>query len=405
VNRWWGQTIESNAFGTHEFMQFCRLIGAEPYLAGNLGSGSPAEMSGWVEYCNFAGDSTLARQRGENGSPQAFGVKLWGVGNEQWGCGGHMTPEDYAREYRRFATYLTDLSNTPLYLIACGPDTGRTDFHAEWTTRFFNALGNFNRIHSFAAHFYCGTAGTATEYSTDQWYELLWRASQMEPRIELHRKLMSESAVGKNVALIFDEWGTWHPPTPGKHPQHLWQQNTLRDALVAAITLDTFHRHADKIVMANIAQMVNVLQAMILTDGDRMLLTPTYHVFDLYQSHQGGQSVRMTIEADEISFAAGNQRQKLAGLSGSASIKNGELTLSIVNPHATLPVDAAIELRGGECGEGQVRVLNSDDLAAHNTFDEPNRLSPAESKFTSSGNTWNHHLSAASVAVLHANLR
>jgi alpha-N-arabinofuranosidase len=405
VNLWWGQSIETNAFGTHEFIQFCRLIGAEPYVAGNLGSGTPSEMREWVEYCNFAGDSTLAKRRGENGSPQRFGVKLWGVGNEQWGCGGHMTPEDYAKEYRRFATYLTDLSGTPLNLIACGPDTGRSDFHAEWTKRFFESLGSFNRIHGFGAHYYCGTAGTATRYSTDQWYELLWRAMQMEPRIEMHRKLMNESAVGKNVGLIFDEWGTWHPPTAGKHPQHLWQQNTLRDALVAAITLDIFHRHADQIVMANIAQMVNVLQAMILTEGDRMLLTPTYHVFDLYQAHQGGKSVRVTIEAEEIAFAVRDQKQKIAGLSGSASVKGGVLTVSLVNAHAALPAEVAITLRGAECGDGEARMLSGDDLTVHNTFDDPSRISPVESKFTSVGAVWNQHLPAASVTVVNLKLR
>lgn len=404
INLWWGQSIEANAFGTHEFIQFCRLIGAEPYLAANLGSGSPRELRDWVEYCNFAGNSTLAKQRGENGSPMPFSVKLWGVGNEQWGCGGHMKPEDYAKEYRRFATYLKDLSDTPLDLIACGPDTGRVDFHADWTTRFFEELGDFNRIHAFGAHYYCGTAGSATQYSVDQWYELLWRAAQMAPRIELHRKLMNESGVGKNVGLVFDEWGTWHPPTPGKNPAHLWQQNTLRDALVAAITLDSFHRHADKIVMANIAQMVNVLQAMILTDGERVILTPTYHIFDLYQSHAGGTSVRLMIEADPIAFAAGHERRKLDGLSGSASIKNGRLTLSIVNPHASLAADAAITLRGGKWRDVHAKVLYDDDLMALNTFDDPDRLLPQDQAIQVSGEKIDHRFPAASVTVLTAEI-
>src|SRR4051794_41066422 len=211
VNLWWGRTIETNEFGTHEFINLCRLIGAQPYLAGNLGSGSPGELRDWLEYCNFAGTSALAKQRASNGSPQPFDVRYWGVGNEAWGCGGNFGPEDYASEYKRFATYLNGFSETKPYLIACGPDSGRAQFHSDWTRRFFDKLardGKVDRVHSFAAHYYCGTAGTATDYSTDQWYELIEKASRIEQVITTHRTIMDEYDPQRKVGLILDEWGT-----------------------------------------------------------------------------------------------------------------------------------------------------------------------------------------------------
>ncbi len=386
VNLWWGQNVETNSFGTHEFISLCRFLGAEPYLGGNLGSGSIRELRDWVEYCNFPGDSTLARRRAQNSSPIPFHVKYWGVGNESWGCGGNLDPEEYATDYRRYATYLRDIGDSKLYLIACGPDGNRP----EWTRRFFTKLQSalpFSdhchlRIHGLAAHYYCGTAGTATEFSVDQWYELLEKAARIEMLITEQRALMDQFDPERKIGLIIDEWGTWHPPTPGRNPSHLWQQNTLRDALVAAITLDTFNRHADKVAMANIAQMVNVLQAMILTDGDKMLLTPTYHVFEMYKHHQGAKGLRLEIESRDISFAVGTERGRLAGLSGSASIKNNEVTLTIVNSHATFGVDAAITIPGASIASLKITTLTHDDLTAHNTHDESGNVAPREAIHT-----------------------
>jgi alpha-N-arabinofuranosidase len=380
VNLWWGQTVETNGFGTHEFLRFCELVGCKPYLAGNLGSGTVREMRDWVEYCNYPGDSTLARTRAQNGSPFPFNVRYWGVGNEQWGCGGNLCADEYAGEYRRYATYLRDLGGTELFLIACGPDTGspqRQAFHADWTRRFLKKLGSFERIHGLAAHYYCGTAGTATEYSTDQWYELLARASRIGQIIRTHRAVMDEFDPRRRIGLLVDEWGTWHPPTPGRDPQRYWQQNTLRDALVAGITLNAFNNHADQLVMCNIAQTVNVLQAMCLTDGDRMIVTPTYHVFHLFQPHQGATALRTTIESPDVSFAVENERRTMPALTASASVKGDALTLSLTNAHATLPQEVDLELRGGgSMSEAQVHVLTHEDLAAHNTFEEPDVVRP-----------------------------
>ncbi|MCL6429468.1 MAG: alpha-N-arabinofuranosidase [Anaerolineae bacterium] len=400
VNIWWGETIECNEFGTHEFIQFCRLIGAEPYICGNVGSGSPRELRDWVEYCNFPGGTTLSDERAANGSPEPFGVRFWGVGNENWGCGGHFVPEDYATEYRRFSTYLRDLGETPLYLIACGPSSN----DPEWTRRFFTKLGNYRRIHGFAAHYYCGTAGTATEYTLEQWYELIQRGLLMERLIVQQRAVMDGFDPDRKIGLIVDEWGTWHPPTPGRDPRHLWQQNTLRDALVAAATLDIFNRHADKVVMANIAQTVNVLQAMILTEGERMLTTPTYHVFDMYQVHQGALSLRVGFEADDITCSADGKDIRLPGLMGSASRQGSRLALSVVNPHAMNPAEATIELPGARCRIDTATVLTHADLKAHNTFDAPERVKPTVTHLSLEGSQVRYTFAPASVTVLEGEL-
>ena len=379
VNIWWGQNVETNAFGTHEFIRLCRYLGAEPYLAGNVGSGAVREMRDWVEYCNFTGDSTLARRRAGNGSPMPFNVRYWGVGNENWGCGGNFCPEDYAAEYKRFATYLRDFSGTNLFRIACGPDGNNHD----WTRRFLSKLGRFPHIQGYAAHYYCGTAGpSSTEFDTNQWYELLEKATRIEKLIREQRQLMDEFDPQRKIGLLIDEWGAWHLPTPGRDPNHLWQQNTLRDALVAAITLDTFNRHADKLVMANIAQMANVLQSMVLTEGDRMILTPTYHVFDLYRPHQGATSLRVEIDCPTISFPTGEEKRQLPALMASASIRGNQLHLTVVNPHASLPIEAKINLKR-KAVEVSSSVLTHGELNAHNTFDEPDAIVPTTQSFDS----------------------
>lgn len=374
VNTSWGNVIDDNSFGTHEFMRLCRALGARPYLAGNVGSGSPAELRDWVEYCNHPGGSTLSDERAANGDRQPFGVRYWGVGNEAWGCGGHFTPEQYAEEYRRFATFMRDVG-TPPHLIACGPDANDLD----WTERFFCQLQRqqrFKRIHGYAAHYYCGSAGTATQFTEGQWYELLYKATLMETLITQQRQLMDRFDPGRKIDLIVDEWGTWHPPTPGRNPAFLWQQNTLRDALVAGLTLDIFNRHADKLAMANIAQTVNVLQALLLTEGDRVITTPTYHVFDLYQHHQGGQSLRVEVDASPVLINEGPEMRRLASLSGSASRRQNTLTLTLVNVRLGEQIEAQITMRGASAAVVQQRSLTHIQMMAHNSFEIPETVVP-----------------------------
>jgi alpha-N-arabinofuranosidase len=408
-NAWWGHDVEDNSFGTHEFLRLCKLLNARAYLAGNVGSGTPREMKQWVEYCSFSGDTTLVRQRKANGHAEPFDVPYWGIGNESWGCGGSMCPEDYASAYKRFSTFVStfcrDPTNMPLQLIACGPNGNNLD----WTRRFFKKAGTFGndcQIHGFAAHYYSRdwtkpiTTGTATEFTQDQWYELLHLGTAIEQLILDQRACLDEFDPQRKIGLILDEWGTWHPPTPGTPANHLWQQNTLRDALLAAMTLDTFNRHADKVIMANIAQVVNVLQAMVLTDGDRMIRTPTYHVFDLYQSHQGGMSVRVEVDSREVRFAVGDTTQTLPAVSASASIKGRQLTLSMVNNHTRFPAEMQIDLRGGSLSEMTIDTLADEDLTAHNTFDLPDALVPRREQSASAGTKWTQILPPASVTVL-----
>ncbi|HEX2972143.1 MAG TPA: alpha-L-arabinofuranosidase C-terminal domain-containing protein [Tepidisphaeraceae bacterium] len=402
VNINWGNVIETNSFGTHEFIRLCRAVGAEPYISGNVGSGTPGEMRDWVEYCNYPGGSTLSDLRAAHGDAAPMKVKYWGVGNEAWGCGGHFTPEDYAGEFRRYATYLRDFGDTPVYLIACGPDGNDLD----WTRRFFERLfrdyRQCGRIHGYSAHYYCGTAGTATKYTDAEWYELLLKASRVEELIVQQRGLMDVFDPERKIGLILDEWGTWHPPTAGRNPAFLWQQNTLRDGLVAAITLDAFNRHADKLYMANIAQMVNVLQALFLVEGGKVVTTPTYHVFELYKNHQGGRSVRVVFGGPEVVFTHEGQMKRLPGLSGSASLKGKTLTLTVVNRRVGEPTPATVNLRG-DTGAAIVRetALSHGDIEAHNTPDEPDKVRLSEPRVLAlRGGSFRYTFGAQSVTRL-----
>jgi alpha-L-arabinofuranosidase len=389
VNIHWGDVVEDNAFGTQEFVRYCRLLGAEPYICGNVGSGTVRELREWVEYCNYPGDSTLARQRAADGSPEPLDVVYWGVGNENWGCGGNMSPEDYCTEFRRYATYVRPLARhsdgAPLTVIACGPSSNDVD----WTSRFLHKLYRdyrpFRNIHGYAAHYYCGTAGTATEYTVDQWYELLARALRVEQLVVQQRAAMDVYDPERRIGLIVDEWGTWHPVIEGTNPRFLHQQNTIRDALVAATSLDIFNRHADKVVMANIAQTVNVLQAMVLTQEERMLVTPTGHVYEMYAPHQGGTSVRTLVDTDSAAFGAGDPQNTLPVVAGSASLKGKALFLTLTNSHAENELEVSVELLGGASASGcSARVL-SGEIHAHNTFDRPDAVEPQPFNVQASG--------------------
>ncbi|MGC9467540.1 MAG: alpha-N-arabinofuranosidase [Anaerolineae bacterium] len=398
VNIHWGEVVEPNSFGTQEFVRLCRMVGAEPYIVGNVGSGTAQELREWVEYCNFDQESTLAQRRAADGSPEPLDVRYWGVGNENWGCGGSFSPEDYCTEFRRFATFVRGFGNE-LFVIACGPSGN----DIEWTVRFFRKLRkdywDFRNIHGFAAHYYCGTAGTATAYTVDQWYELIAKGLQMEPLVVQQRAAMDAYDPERKIGLIVDEWGTWHPVEPGTHPRFLYQQNTLRDALVAATTLDIFNRHADKVAMANIAQTINVLQAMILTQEDKMLVTPTGHIYEMYAPHQGGSSVRMTVESEAVSYQSDDGEGDLPLVSGSASLKGNQLFVTLTNSHAEEEVEVAVELLGGAVADGvKARVLTG-EIHAHNTFDRPEAVQPTSMALAANGATFTIRLPAASVTA------
>ena len=395
----WREQTEPNHFGTHEFLRFCRLCGVEPYLAANVGSGSPEEFQNWVEYCNAPpGSTTLADERVANGDRAPLGVRYWGVGNESWGCGGKFTPEDYCAAYRRFTEWVPSYG-VPLYLIAAGPNGNDLD----WTRRFFRKWVDGARapIQGWAPHYYCGTTGHALEFSTDQWYEMLHKADRMEGLIRDQWAALGEFDREHKVKLIVDEWGAWHPPGTEINPRHLFEQvGCLRDALVAALTLDTFNRHADKVAMANVAQLVNNLHSLFLADGDRFVATPNYHVFALYRPHQGGKAVRLDVQAPEVPFRAGGRERRLFRLAGSASLSGRDLTLTLVHSHAAEPLDVSIRLRDGAAESVRQTVLTHERLNAHNTFERPDVVVPKTTTVDARGGSPRCTLPPASVTRL-----
>jgi alpha-L-arabinofuranosidase len=386
INIHWGEVIEPNQVGTLEFVRFCQLVGAEPYFCGNVGSGTVRELRDWVEYCNFPDSgpagSTWAQQRAADGSPEPLNVTYWGVGNENWGCGGNFSPEDYCTEFRRYASFVRGFGKK-LFVIACGPAGN----DVEWTNRFFRKLYKdywaFNNIDGFAAHYYCGTAGTATEYSEEEWYRLLEKGLKMEAMVVQQRAAMDAFDPARKIGLIVDEWGTWHPVEKGTNPAFLYQQNTIRDALVAANTLDIFNRHADKVVMANIAQTINVLQAMILTEGERMLVTPTGYVYGMYAPHQGATALRARFETPEISFKKETILQKgekadghIPTVAGSASLKGKTLFLTLTNSHARKAAEVTVDILGGARVDQASGQILTNEIHAHNTFVAPRQVTP-----------------------------
>jgi len=398
INMWWGKVIDDNSVGTHEFMRLCELIGAKPYLCGNMGSGTPAEMREWLEYCNYPAESTLAELRATNGSPEPFDVSYWGVGNENWGCGGNMSPDEYAAKYRQYATFMQDMSDTKLFLIACGPNGNNPD----WTRRFMDNLSSVwqnPRVNGFAAHYYCGTAGTATEYDEAQWYQLVKRATFIENLILQQRAVLDGYDPKREIGLIIDEWGTWHPVEEGTPGYALYQQNTMRDAIVAALSLNAFNRHADKVVMTNIAQIVNVLQAMILTDGAKMLLTPTYHVYAMYAGHQGATSLRTLVDSPVAGCATKAEPGDVEIVSASASTKGDQLLVTLANLSATEAVDVKLSAMGlGEFKKASVSTLGTGDIHAYNSFEAPESVKPTNAKAAADGKDWIVTIPAGSVS-------
>ena len=375
----WRDDTEPNYFGTHEFLQFCKLCEVEPYLAANVGTGSPEEFQQWVEYCNApAGSTSIADERAANGAREPFRVRYWGVGNESWGCGGNFIPEDYCREYRKFTEWLPKYG-VPLYLIAAGPNGNDRD----WTQRFFAKWRDGQRavIQGWAPHYYCGTTGHALNFSQDQWYEQLQKANRMETLIKDQWAALGEVDTKHAIKLVIDEWGSWHPEGTEINKRHLFEQmSTLRDALVAALSLDTFNRHAEKVDMANVAQLINNLHSLFLADGDKFVATPTFHVYTMYRPHQGGRSVRMVTEGPEVKFQAAGREERIFRVAGSASVSpSNAATVTLVHSHATEPAEVVVRIKGGNVRGVQHTVLTHDQLNAHNTFAAPETVAPRSS--------------------------
>jgi len=375
VNTWWGGVTENNHFGTHEFLDLCEQLGAEPFIAGNVGSGTVQELAQWIQYVNFDGESPMSKERAANGRAKPWNVRYWGVGNEVWGCGGNMTPEYYVNIYRTYATFMTGgWGSGRLFRIASGANSG--DYH--WTEVLMRDIPH-SLMEGVALHYYSvidwGKKSSATKFTSDEYFTSMQRALQMEELVSRHITVMDRYDPRKKVALVVDEWGGWYDVEPGTKDAFLYQQNTMRDGMIAGVTFNIFNNHCDRVRMANLAQTVNVLQAVILTEGEKMLVTPTYHVMEMYSVHHG--ALMLPVQIESARYTAGNV--SLPAVSASCSrAKNGDINLSLVNIDAGRQHEVTVDLRGAVFSSIVGRVLASKYIQDHNTFETPGKVKPAE---------------------------
>ncbi len=412
------QKYDPNEFGTNEFVQFCKLAGGQPYFAANLRSLPATDFYRWVEYCNSpAGSTTLADQRAATGSKDPFNVRYWGIGNESWGCGGEMTPGEYATEFRRFAAWVPQYGSG-LCFIASGPN----DAEYKWTRGFFEGMlqkgpNSLNNIWGLSLHYYSWNLsrgrtrdwnegkGDAVKFEPVEWYELMKEAAKLETLIENHWQVMNEFDSKRRIKLVVDEWGPWYKPGSEVAPTHiLGQMITQRDAVMSALTLDIFNRHPEKVTMANCAQLINCLNSLFLANGDHFLATPVYHVFQMYAAHQGAQAIRAEFLSPEISYDRDGQPATFWGLKGSASLRGRDLTLTVVNPDVSQAREARISLLGAEATSGRATVLVTEDIHAHNTFDAPNAVRPHTESWSPTGRSIKYKFAPASVTLLQIKL-
>ena len=372
VNVWWGGVTEDNSFGTHDFLDLCERIGAEPYLAGNVGSGSVKDLSDWVSYVNQPDGSPMSDLRKKNGRTAPWNVKIWGVGNEAWGCGGNMTADYYVNVYRQYATFMNDITpQSKLYKVASGASSD--DF--AWTETLMKNIPH-NMMSALALHHYSvlswkETKGPSVGFTEAQYFKTMEEAWKMEEFVTKHSTIMDKYDPNKKIDLIVDEWGGWYD-TDAEGKGALYQQNTMRDAMIAGISLNIFNNHADRVRGANLAQIVNVLQAVILTKEEKMLLTPTFHVMKMYNVHQDAKLVPINIESPMYEF----QGKKLTAISASASKDaTGTLNISLTNIDYSKPHEVTINLRCENFINVSGQILAAANISDHNTFEQPNKVS------------------------------
>jgi len=376
-NSHWGGVVENNHFGTHEFLNLCEMLGIEPYVCVNVGSGTEQEAMEWVEYMTSDASSPMANLRRANGRDKPWKVHYIAVGNESWGCGGSMRPEFYADNFRRYNTFIKNYSanrEDAIYRVACGPSEG--DY--EWTDTLMKIAGR--QMNGLSLHYYTvpkgnwADKGSATEFGADEYYNTLKNTLRMEELVTRHSAIMDKYDPTKKVGLCVDEWGVWTNVEPGTNPGFLYQQNSLRDAILAALNLHIFQAHADRVVMANIAQMVNVLQSMILTDHDKIVLTPTYHVFEMLSVHQGSTELPVELKTPDLPQTG----LKIPEVSASASRDSaGKIHLSLVNTNPDAAAVVECTLIGAEANAPTGRILTAPTFTAHNTFDAPHSVEPS----------------------------
>lgn len=371
VNTHWGGVVEDNSFGTHEFLNMCEELGTEPYICGNMGSGTVEEMSQWVEYITFDGESPMANLRRQNGREKPWKIRYWGVGNENWGCGGNMSAAGYAENYRRYATYCRNYSGNTLERVACGP--AGEDLH--WMETLFKNIP-LNQLQSVSLHNYTvadwANMGSATKFTENDYIRSVFNASSMDGLLTKYSTIMDQYDPTKKVGLLVDEWGNWFSVEEGTNPGFLFQQNTMRDAITASIILNIYNKHCDRVKMANIAQLVNVLQSLIITKDEKMILTPTYHIFDMYKVHQEATLLPLNITSPKYSHSMMEVDAITATASKDAA---GAIHVSMTNIDLKKPIEVTVDLRGASVKKltsGQ--ILTSKDIADYNSFDELNRI-------------------------------
>ncbi len=402
VNTNWGGVTEDNSFGTHEFLEVCELLNCEPYVAGNVGSGTVEEMAKWVEYLNFDGISPMATLRKENGRDKPWKVTYWGVGNESWGCGGNMTPEFYADQYKRYATYARNYPGAELKKIA----SGANDFNTNWTEVMMRNVPA-NQMWGLSLHYYTiptgrwGHKGSATTFDEKEYFNTMMNCLKMDDVLKRHSAIMDKYDPAKKVGLVVDEWGIWTDVEPGTNPGFLYQQNSMRDALIAGATLNIFNQHCERVKMANLAQTINVLQALILTNKEKMLLTPTYYVFDLFKVHMDAKLIPLLLSSPDYTLG----EQKLPAVNASASKdEQGRVHITLVNidPSKKITINSNLgELRWSNV---KGKIVSSTKFTDYNTFESPLKVAAAEFKGArKNGNMLNVELPPLSVVMLEIN--
>jgi len=397
VNTFWGGVIEPNEFGTHEFFELAEMLGAKTYLSVNVGSGTVAEMSQWVEYITSPSQSTLANERRANGRDKPWKLDYIGVGNEPWGCGGDMRAEYYADEYKKFALNIkTPKDNTPIE-VASGAYGDKYD----WTEVLMKEAGKHMGALSF--HQYTlptgkwDVKGPALTFNENDWIMTLKRTLEMDEFVRKHSEIMDRHDPQKKIGLYVDEWGAWYDVEPGTNPGFLYQQNTLRDAVLAGLNLNIFQTHADRVRMANIAQMINVLQAMVLTDKEKMLVTPTYHVFEMYRPFKGASMLPVELNAPQ--YTQGEMSIPAVSVSAARG-KDGTLVLALINTDPTRPARVNARWSGASARDFSARVLTAPAMNTHNTFEKPATVQPAPFKAAKrKGDAWIIELPPKSVVV------
>ncbi|MEN9685368.1 MAG: hypothetical protein RLZZ28_1154 [Bacteroidota bacterium] len=374
LNVWWGNITEDNSFGTNEFLNMCEVLGAEPYLSGNVGSGTPQELSDWVKYTTHPNNSSpMPELRQQNGRANPWHVKYWGLGNEAWGCGGNMKPEYYANIYRQYATFMSSANpKDRIFRIA----SGASDADYNWTEVLMRDIP-LGLLDAVGVHHYSvinwNKKGSATGYSEEEYFTTMQRALEMEELVSKHSAVMDKYDPKKRVAMVVDEWGGWYDVEPGTNGAFLFQQNTMRDAMIAGATLNIFNNHCDRVKMANLAQIINVLQSVIITDEEKMLLTPTYHVMEMYNVHQDATMLPLTVSSADYKMG----KEKLKAVSASASKdKNGLTHISLVNIDYAKSQEITINVSGATYSKVSGRILSSDKIQHYNSFENPDLIKP-----------------------------